>query len=277
MQSFVSHPGKYANNIITKTYKKGQAIKVLVDLTSNHRGYFRFRVGNIGKLPMTEEKLTHVLKQPSGGERWYLKTGSNGLFTISLQLPKDLTCDHCVMQWWYKVGNNWGCDTNGTCGLGHGEKQESFVNCADISITDTVPTQAPTPTKKAPPRPSTRNPNPNTPSNKHPKEHPKKQPNKHPKKQHPTKHPKTHPNKHPKEHPKKQPNKHPNKHPKTHPNKHPNKHTPATEKPTNEPGVSPHPSLCRSAGAWAGMKAVDEWCRRNCAMGFCPATHCTCS
>lgn len=40
------YPGKYANNrIITKTYREGQEIDVVVELTSNHQGFFVFRVG----------------------------------------------------------------------------------------------------------------------------------------------------------------------------------------------------------------------------------------
>lgn len=128
------HPGKYAKGIITKTYRKGQEVEVKVHLTSNHKGFFVFRVGNIGKPPITEEKLTYVLKQPNGQTKWILPNNLNTVFTIKLLLPMGLTCDHCVMQWWYSAGNNWGCDGDGTCGNGHGP-QETFVNCADIKIT----------------------------------------------------------------------------------------------------------------------------------------------
>ena len=127
-------PGAYAKGIITKTYEMGQEIEVLVELTSNHRGYFVFRLGKIGTPPITEEKLTHVLKQPNGWKKWMLTSNRNDKFRIKLKLPEGLTCDHCVLQWWYSAGNNWGCDGDGTCGLGHGP-QETFVNCADIRIT----------------------------------------------------------------------------------------------------------------------------------------------
>ena len=42
------HPGKYATKTITKTYKEGQEIEVIVDVTSNHQGYFTFSVATIG-------------------------------------------------------------------------------------------------------------------------------------------------------------------------------------------------------------------------------------
>lgn len=150
------YPGKYANNrIITKTYREGQDIDVVVELTSNHQGFFVFRVGKIGSPPITQEKLKYVLKQPNGQEKWKITSHGNDVFKIRLVLPKGLTCDHCVMQWWYTVGNNWGCDADG-CGLGHGP-QETFVNCADIRITasdGSVATSPPSPQTEQPPPPT---------------------------------------------------------------------------------------------------------------------------
>ncbi|XP_031553827.1 uncharacterized protein LOC116290854 [Actinia tenebrosa] len=126
------YPGMYANGFITKTYKQGQQITAKIHITANHQGRFEFRVGKIGKPPITQEKLTHLLKSPEGSTRYYLKGSGSSYETIKLILPPGLTCDHCVLQWWWKVGNSWGCDDEG-CGLGHGN-QETFVNCADIKI-----------------------------------------------------------------------------------------------------------------------------------------------
>lgn len=50
-----------------------------------------------------------------------------------MRLPNELRCERCVLQWWYTAGNNWGCDSSG-CGLGRGDNNEQFVNCADVSI-----------------------------------------------------------------------------------------------------------------------------------------------
>lgn len=130
------HPGSYAKDgFITKTYKEGQQIEVTVKITSNHQGFFRFSVGKLEKPPITQEQLKHVLLQPDGSNTWPLHSSRSGEFKIKLVLPKGLTCDHCVMQWWWTVGNNWGCDEDGNCGVGLGKKQETFVNCADIRIT----------------------------------------------------------------------------------------------------------------------------------------------
>ncbi|KAJ7379979.1 hypothetical protein OS493_012741 [Desmophyllum pertusum] len=103
------HPGNWATGTITKT------------------------VGDIGTAPITQAKLQHVLQQPNGDTKWYINTQGDDLFTIELMLPTGLTCDHCVLQWWWNVGNNWGCDGPGDCGMGKGP-QETFVNCADIKI-----------------------------------------------------------------------------------------------------------------------------------------------
>ena len=129
------YPGKYAKDgFIAKTYREDQEIEVTVKITSNHQGFFRFSVGKLEKRPVTQQQLKHVLLQPDGSNTWPLHASRTGDFKIRLVLPRGLTCDHCVMQWWWTVGNNWGCDEDGNCGVGKGKKQETFVNCADIKI-----------------------------------------------------------------------------------------------------------------------------------------------
>ena len=235
------YPGRYAfNQIITKTYREGQEIDVVVDLTSNHQGYFVFRVGKIGTPPITQEKLKYVLKQPNGQEKWKITSHGNDVFKIKLVLPRGLTCDHCVMQWWYTVGNNWGCDSDG-CGLGHGP-QETFVNCADIRITASdgsvatnpppPPTVKPTPPTEQPP-PPTEPPLPPTDQPRPPTQEPLP----------PTK-------------------------------------PPATTKPlvtTPLPTDAPNPSGCKATGAWTGQTAIDNWCVINCGNGYCPVHMCKCT
>ena len=207
-KALYTHPGKYATGTITKTYKEGQEIKVVVDVTSNHQGYFTFSVGDIGSPPITQEKLSYVLRQPNGDTKWKINSHGNDVFTIRLRLPRGLTCDHCVLQWWWRVGNNWGCDGKRDCGMGKGP-QETFVNCADIRITKSDGSVPPPP---APTRP--------LPPTEAPPEPPK----------------------------------------------------PTKPMPTN----APNPEGCRSIPPYKS-KQMDDWCRRNCATGYCPATHCKCS
>ena len=152
------YPGKFARDVfVTKTYKEGETIQVTIKITSNHQGYFRFSVGKVMRRPITQQQLTHVLLQPDGSNTWQLHSSANGNIQIRLVLPRGLTCDHCVLQWWWTVGNNWGCDDNRNCGVGKGKKQETFVNCADIKIT---PSGGPAPAivRPGPERPPTQRP-----------------------------------------------------------------------------------------------------------------------
>ena len=52
---------------------------------------------------------------------------------MNYRIPSNLVCDHCVLQWKYTAGNNWGVCGNGTSGLGCGN-QENFFSCSDITI-----------------------------------------------------------------------------------------------------------------------------------------------
>ena len=62
------------------------------------------------------------------------KFGSE-MIVVPVQLPADLFCEHCVFQWKYTTGNNWGRDpeTNQS-GPGLGRENETFMGCADITI-----------------------------------------------------------------------------------------------------------------------------------------------
>ena len=128
--------GKFANGVIAATYRQGQVVNIEFKITAQHQGWIEFRVGDIGRKPITQAKLRHLLPVVGAngiGTRFYFppKSGT-GVFKTKVKLPNDLTCSNCVMQWWWVVGNSFGCDKSG-CGLGRG-KQETFVNCADIKI-----------------------------------------------------------------------------------------------------------------------------------------------
>lgn len=63
----------------------------------------------------------------------------------------DISCSHCVLQWTYTAGNNWGTCSNGTEAVGCGP-QETFRACADIAIhqghISQVPNEIPTTTSE---------------------------------------------------------------------------------------------------------------------------------
>lgn len=137
-----TYPGSFATNPpIVKTYNAGQQIEVKVKITANHKGYFTFRVAPLNNPPITQEDLDNImLELPNGDAEWQLTTGhGTGVFTITLQLPMSLSCDHCVMQWWWTTGNNYNND-----------KPETFVNCADITILPADGNQASTTSEPQP-------------------------------------------------------------------------------------------------------------------------------
>ena len=132
-----------------------QWMRMTVQLTSNHLGYFEFRLcpKQSADQLVTQECLDrHLLTLADGSTRFYV-TSETGLFFPVAQLPSDVVCDHCVLQWRYTAGindssnsisidlilfcllpgNNWGVCKDGIGGLGCGP-QETFVNCADIAI-----------------------------------------------------------------------------------------------------------------------------------------------
>nr|XP_022286117.1 uncharacterized protein LOC111099061 [Crassostrea virginica] len=156
--------GPYATGFITETYQQGQQIDVMVELTAPHRGKFFFKIckQTDETVEVTQECLNRTpLKVIENGvtkDYHEVKVTTWSKIDIKLQLPPDMTCDHCVFQWWYTAGNSWGrCpgETKGRLGCG---PQETFVNCADIRIlpNDSEPaTQSPITAQPATPAPAT--------------------------------------------------------------------------------------------------------------------------
>ncbi|CAL1533614.1 unnamed protein product [Lymnaea stagnalis] len=136
--------GRYANGIIVRKYKVGDVITATVELTANHKGFFEFRLCPTDN-PFEKIKQSclnkHPLKVASTGKiRYYLPGGgSDGIsyatqrIEIELQLPDDIKCRACLLQWKYNAGNSWGVDPDGTSCIGCGN-QEQFYGCADVAI-----------------------------------------------------------------------------------------------------------------------------------------------
>ncbi|CAF1573925.1 unnamed protein product [Adineta steineri] len=126
---------------IVKTYTQGQQIDVTVVLTANHKGYFEFRLCNLDSNPnseATQDCLDRGLLKMAGTDstKWrdVDKYGSETI-KIRVQLPSNVACRHCVFQWKYTTGNNWGTDpATGQSGSGMGIENETFMGCSDISI-----------------------------------------------------------------------------------------------------------------------------------------------
>ena len=129
-------------------------IQFLIQITANHRGYFEFRLCSLDSNPnadATQDCLDRGLLTIAGAGSTKFQnveiygTGPNPV-RIRVQLPAGVACRHCVLQWKYTTGNNWGTDpVTGQSGLGLGIENETFMGCADISIIgDGLPNTTPT-------------------------------------------------------------------------------------------------------------------------------------
>lgn len=127
--------GYYGQGVIVKAYTQGSTVPLNVKITANHRGYVYFKICNLDIEKESDACFErYPLTSPSGDDRFYLPTTSAGEFIFSVRLPSNLWCNHCVIQWTYVAGNNWGMCSNGTGMLGCGN-QEHFRTCSDIRIT----------------------------------------------------------------------------------------------------------------------------------------------
>ncbi|CAF0939544.1 unnamed protein product [Rotaria sordida] len=116
-------------------------MKPIERLTANHKGHFEFRLCNVDSNPnsdATQECLDRRVLKIAGTDSTRLRDVDKygtATITVRVQLPSDVACRHCVFQWKYTAGNNWGTDPiTGQSGLGMGIENETFMGCSDISI-----------------------------------------------------------------------------------------------------------------------------------------------
>jgi len=137
--------GRYYRGVIARRYRPGEIIDTFIELTSNMKGYFEFRVCPYPDDNITKEVSEDCLNQgqlelaDGSGTRYYVPD-SPAAYTshlVPVKLPAALTCDHCLMQWQYVTGNSYGVCENRTEALGCGP-QKMYRNCADISITNST-------------------------------------------------------------------------------------------------------------------------------------------
>lgn len=121
--------GVYDTGVIVRHYPAGlREIEVKVEMTAHHKGYFQFKL-----CPNNAEELTKgcldryplLIREGAaqGDPTRYYPPKEPKLNELHVRLPQGVICDRCVLQWTYTAGNS----------LGR-EIQETFVNCADISI-----------------------------------------------------------------------------------------------------------------------------------------------
>ncbi|GBP71479.1 hypothetical protein EVAR_103364_1 [Eumeta japonica] len=134
--------GRFGKGVIVRRYASGDALALKVELTANHNGYFEFRVCEEPRA--TQDCLDRHLLRLDGRDaaRYYPRDG-NRVYEMRYRLPAGLSCAHCLLQWRYIAGNNWGTCDNGTGAVGCGP-QEEFRACADIAIGDAFATSSTT-------------------------------------------------------------------------------------------------------------------------------------
>lgn len=130
--------GTYGRGVIVKNYTRGALIPVKVDITASHMGYFEFRLcadkKTVGELVTQQCLDKNLLRFADGSTRFdRVVDGLAKVYNLLLQLPPDVTCQYCVLQWSWVSGNSNGLCPNGTSMFGCGP-QETYANCADITI-----------------------------------------------------------------------------------------------------------------------------------------------
>ncbi|CAH2093566.1 unnamed protein product [Euphydryas editha] len=145
--------GRFGKGTIVRRYAPKDVIVIKVELTANHHGFFEFRVCDDPKTTEQECLDKNVLHLEGRNETKYYPREGNKAYEMKYQLPDNLECSHCVLQWKYIAGNNWGTCANGTGAVGCGP-QEEFRACADIAIEDrfSTTTKRPRPTYVPPSR-----------------------------------------------------------------------------------------------------------------------------
>lgn len=124
--------GTYGRGIIVDEFTSGEVIDVTVILTAYHIGFWEFKICPDPTNNNQDCFEQYLVELEEGGTQYYPK--GSGRYEMRYRLPEDLVCEHCVLQWRYTTGNNWGDCKNGTQGLGCGN-QENFLACSDITIT----------------------------------------------------------------------------------------------------------------------------------------------
>ena len=94
--------GKNYRGFTVRSYSQGQTIDAVVDITANHKGYFEFRLCDVSQADNDGEATQsclnkNVLKDKYGRVKIPCLPGT-GKFTVSLVLPSELSCTHCVFQ-----------------------------------------------------------------------------------------------------------------------------------------------------------------------------------
>ncbi|XP_014238731.1 uncharacterized protein LOC106660313 [Trichogramma pretiosum] len=115
--------GYYGKGFIVKTYRQGDIIKAVVQITASHLGHFEFHICPLDYFDEESEACFRPLRLANGKRKFMGPIEQKGDYELELELPWYLTCKHCVLRWTYVAGNNWETHV-----------QETYRGCADVAI-----------------------------------------------------------------------------------------------------------------------------------------------
>lgn len=130
-----------AHNVTARNYFPGSSIDLLIEVVANHGGTFEFEMCWRDHWDQKETEacfeplqlITMAEPQTENDQFELDPAAGSGLFTMSVELPFNRTCQHCILRWHWRTANNWGSCDDGTERVGCGF-QEIYRNCADISV-----------------------------------------------------------------------------------------------------------------------------------------------
>lgn len=88
-------------------FKKICTSQVGIQLTASHLGNFQFKIcsHNNPTVPVSQECLNQHRLNLAGTNEHHFYPEETGYYEIELQLPQDMTCSQCILQWHYTAGN----------------------------------------------------------------------------------------------------------------------------------------------------------------------------
>lgn len=101
--------GYYGRGIIGQTYVSGQIVRMTVQITANHYGFFIFKLcpkQSAQELVTQDCFNSHnltIINGDSTGLRYLVEEEVEFHFPV-IQLPDDISCENCVIQWTYVTG-----------------------------------------------------------------------------------------------------------------------------------------------------------------------------
>lgn len=148
-----------------RNYFPGSSIDLMIEIVANHGGQFKFdicwrdkrdehenedcfeqlRFSNSDKQqPQVVNNIdnngnntnNNEILDSENIESYYYDldpASGTGVYTMSVDLPSNKTCEACILRWHWRAANNWGTCDDGSEAIGCGH-QEVYRNCADISV-----------------------------------------------------------------------------------------------------------------------------------------------